>query len=143
MKVNVKLVQGGIAPAYKRDGDADLDCYARIDGGGMTVVPSGARAYIPLGFMIEIPYGYKGIICPRSGNTGAGIDIGMGTIDPSFRGEVKACVINNSSNPFIIDDGDRICQLSIEEAIHIEIEEADELSRTARGEAGFGSSGIK
>lgn len=143
MKVYIRLIDGGKAPSYKRDGDACLDCCARIDGGGMTVIPSGARAYISLGFMIEIPNGYKGKICPRSGNTGAGIDIGLGTLDPNFRGEVKACVINNSPNPFIIDNGDRICQLAIEEAIHIEIEKMDELSKTERGEAGFGSSGVK
>ena len=40
----------------------------------------------------------------------------LGTIDSSYRGEVRACVINNTDGAFDIADGDRICQLAIRRA---------------------------
>ena len=77
----------------------------------------------------------------RSGNSKNGIDIATGTIDTNYRGEVMACVINNSGNDFCIEIGDRICQLAIREAPKVNWNIVHELSETERGENGFGSSG--
>ena len=139
MYVKIKLVKDGTAPAYRREGDACLDCYAR----DFARIVHGQREVVPLGFSLELPVGYEAIVRPRSGLSKEGIDIAIGTIDPNYRGEVMACVINNSGNTFAVAPGDRICQLAIREAPKILWDVVDELSETERGENGFGSSGIK
>lgn len=139
VKVKIKVLEGGMLPEYKRYGDVCMDCYARIS---CTVSP-GERRLIPLGFALELPIGYEAIVRPRSGLTSGGIDNAIGTIDTNYRGEVKACVINNSDEDMIIDSGDRICQLAIREAPTIKWEVVDKLSETERGTNGFGSSGVK
>ncbi len=72
-----------------------------------------------------------------------GIDIAIGTVDTNYRGEVMACVINNTSKDYVIHKGDRICQLAIRKAPIISWKIVEELSDTERGSNGFGSSGIK
>lgn len=137
--VSVKLFENGKMPEYKRNGDACLDCKSR----NCMTIPKGQRALVPLGFAIELPKDYEAIVRPRSGNTKDGIDIGIGTVDETYRGEVMACVINNSDEDFHIEVGDRICQLAIREAPKFDLIEVAELSKTERNESGFGSSGIK
>lgn len=139
VKVKAVVVEGGTLPAYKRFGDACMDCYSRIT---MQIEP-GNRALVPLGFLMELPFGYEGVIRPRSGMTSGEIDEAIGTIDSNYRGEVKGCIINNSSEVLYIEKGDRICQLAIREAPLIKWDVVEELSETERGANGFGSSGVK
>ena len=139
--VRVKLVEGGKLPAYKRDGDACLDCCARLASRSITI-PAHSRCLVNLGFMLEIPYGWEGIIRPRSGLTSIEVDEAIGTIDSNYRGEVKACVINCSDGDFTVNNGDRICQMAIREAPRVNLFVVDELSDTVRGDAGFGSTGV-
>ncbi len=144
MEVKIKLIENGKIPIYKRDGDACLDCFARISGGSIAIPPyekSKARVLVNLGFALELPAGWEAQIRPRSGNSKDGIDITLGTGDPTYRGEYMACIVNNRPEPFVVNDGDRICQLAIREAPHIEFKVVDELSETIRGSNGFGSSG--
>lgn len=138
----IKLINGGKLPEYKRINDSCQDCYARIDCKFITI-PKGIRALIPLGFALELPADYEAIIRPRSGLTSKEIDVAIGTIDENYRGEVMANVINNSDEDFVIKNGDRICQLAIRQAPKVFFEVVEKLSETNRGEAGFGSSGIK
>jgi dUTP pyrophosphatase len=138
-KIKVKLLENGNMPEYKRVGDACLDCKARQS----ITIPKKKRDLVPLGFAIELPEDYEGIIRPRSGNTKDGIDIGIGTIDETYRGEVMACVINDSDEDFFIEAGDRICQLAIREAPKFNLIKVSELTKTERNESGFGSSGKK
>ena len=148
LKVKIKLIEGGKLPEYKREGDVCLDCYARLSE-VETIYPS-ENGKIPLGFVLELPEGYEAVVRPRSGLSSNGIDVSIGTIDINYRGEVCAIVCNNSytvsfigvrGEPFIINNGDRICQLAIRKAPHVEWELVDELSETNRGKNGFGSSG--
>ena len=141
MYVKIKILDGGKIPEYKRKGDACLDCYARIDCKFVTI-PTGTRALIPLGFMLELPADYEAVVRPRSGLTSDYIDIAIGTCDENYRGELRANVINNSGEDFVISNGDRICQLAIREAPKVIFEVVDKLSETNRGNSGFGSSGI-
>ena len=140
MKVKIKKIEGGKLPEYKRDGDVCLDCYARISGSSIEI-PKGARCLVNLGFALELDEGYEAVVRPRSGLSLRGVDEVVGTIDYNYRGEVKACVINNTQSSFTVDDGDRICQLAIRQAPKIEWEIVEELSETERGADGFGSSG--
>ena len=139
VKVKAVVVEGGTLPAYKRDGDACMDCCSRVT----IQIEPGHRALVPLGFLMELPFGYEGVIRPRSGLTSGEIDEAIGTIDSNYRGEVKGCIINNSSEVLYIEKGDRICQLAIREAPLIKWDVVEELSESERGANGFGSSGVK
>jgi dUTP pyrophosphatase len=139
LDVKIKLINGGKLPAYSRDGDVCLDCYARCEN--RIVIEKKERVLIPLGFALELPENYEAIVRPRSGLSLKGIDINIGTIDINFRGEVSACLCNNSGADFTVIKGDRICQLAIREAPSIKWNVVEELSETERGSNGFGSSG--
>jgi dUTP pyrophosphatase len=105
------------------------------------VVFPGERERIPLGFALELPEDYEAIIRPRSGMTSKGIDVAIGTIDSDYRGEVCACVINNTSQRIKINNGDRICQMKIQKSEKFTLVKKDTLSSTVRGNNGFGSTG--
>ena len=141
MKIKMKLFKGGILPVFKTEGAVAADCYANNEDA--ITIPSGKRALVPLGFAMELPNGYEAVIRPRSGLTSKGIDIGIGTIDCDYRGEVKACVINNSDAEFIVPGSFRICQIAIREVPETEFIIVNELSETERGSGGFGHTGVK
>ena len=139
--MKIKLFDGGKVPEYKTKGAACADCYARLPTESITII-KGKRALIPLGFAIELSVGYEAVIRPRSGLSKKEIDGVIGTIDADYRGEVMACLINNSDEDFVIHNLDRICQLKIQKAEQLNFEVVDELSETERGEGGFGSTGV-
>ncbi len=140
MKIRIRLKDNGRMPVYKTPGAACCDCHARLDES--LVVYSHCRSLVPLGFSMELPEGYEAVLRPRSGLTLSGIDIGIGTIDSDYRGEVCACVINNSDDPIVVNNGDRICQMKIQRAEQFEFEQSTYLQDTERGDGGFGSTGI-
>lgn len=142
MDISIKLAEGGKLPQYKTKGASCCDCYARIDNKyGLTIFPHD-RKLVPLGFAIELKEGYEAIIRPRSGLTKDGIDVAIGTIDWDYRGEVCACVINDSENRVKIYSGDRVCQMKIQKAEQFNFVLVDELTETERGINGFGSTGV-
>ena len=141
MDIKIKLVGNGMMPEYKRSGDACLDCHARL-GADRICIPAHSRCLVNLGFCLELPDGWEAVVRPRSGLSASGIDNAIGTIDSSYRGEVRACVINNTDGAFDIADGDRICQLGIRRAEKVNLIQVDELSDTERGASGFGSTGV-
>ena len=140
MRVKVKLIEGGKMPEFKTVGAVCADCYARVET-PCVLFPYG-RTLVPLGFALGLRPGYEAVIRPRSGLSSKGIDVCIGTIDFDYRGEVKACVINNSSRSFEIADGDRICQIAVRKVPAVEFESVETLDDTERGESGFGSTGI-
>ena len=137
-EIKVKLIDGGKMPESKSDGAVCADAYARTVN---HFIKQGERELVPLGFALELPDCYEAIVRPRSGNSKNGIDISIGTIDTDYRGEVMACVVNNSDKDFPIHNGDRICQIAIREVPEINFNVVEELSETERGSKGFGSSG--
>lgn len=141
VEVKVKLMEGGKLPYYSREGDSCLDCCARL-GADSIKIPAKTRCLVNLGFALELPLGWEAVIRPRSGLTKIAVDNGIGTIDYNYRGEVKACVINNTSDDFEIKNGDRICQMKIQRTPKVIFKVVDELSETNRGANGFGSSGM-
>lgn len=142
MLVKIKLIEDGKMPFYATKEAACADCYARITDIEGIKLKAGERCLINLGFALELPERYEAILRPRSGNTKRGIDIGIGTIDSDYRGELKACLINNSKGDFEVHNGDRICQLKIQKAEQWKFEQVDELTTTERGANGFGSTGM-
>ena len=139
-EIKIKLINDGKLPEFKSDGAVCADAYARTVN---HFIKQGERELVPLGFALELPDCYEAIVRPRSGNSKNGIDICIGTIDTDYRGEVMACVENNSDKDFPIHNGDRICQIAIREVPKINFNVVNELSETERGSKGFGSSGLK
>lgn len=142
INVKIKRIENGWLPTYESEGAVGADCHARIDE--KIVLKAGEQVTVPLGFAVEIPEGYEMQIRARSGNArkhGIGVVNGVGTIDSDYRGEVCTILINHSENDFEINPGDRIAQAVIAPVIQAKWAEVDELSETARGEGGFGSTG--
>ncbi|WP_319825689.1 dUTP diphosphatase [Thalassovita sp.] len=134
-------------PAYETPGAAGADLRANFDTeqrvDGVTLSP-GARALIPTGLRLEIPLGYEVQIRPRSGlalKHGITLPNAPGTIDSDYRGPLGVIVMNAGQEPFHIQHGDRIAQMIVAPVIQAGFEMADELTETARGEGGFGSTG--
>jgi dUTP pyrophosphatase len=125
-------------PSYGSDGAAGLDLSATHD---YRLYP-GQRAMLTTGFAWHIWPGYVGMIRPRSGLAAKhGIDVLAGVIDSDFRGEVRVILINHGDAPIHIKAGDRIAQMVIQEYARMNPVEVEELTDTARGDGGFGSTG--
>lgn len=130
-------------PQYATSGAAGIDLRAWLPGGSVTLAPL-ARAVIPTGIRMEIPEGWECQIRPRSGLAASrGITVlnSPGTIDSDYRGEVGVILVNLSSEPFTVENGERICQMVFAPAPQVRLIPADTLSSTERGEGGFGHSG--
>lgn len=139
MEIKIKLLNNGIVPAYSREGDACLDCYAAED----VFFRYGETKKVRLGFALELPKGYEAQIRPRSGLSLKGVQVQLGTIDSNYRGEVNAIIhYVGSLEPFEIVKGVRIAQMKIEKVEPVSFVEVTELNESNRGQDGFGSSGM-
>jgi dUTP pyrophosphatase len=129
-------------PEYKSDGAAGMDLVAAIDA--PIAIEPRARVAVGTGLALAIPHGYEGQVRPRSGlarEHGLTVVNAPGTIDADYRGEVVVLLVNLGERAVTITSGQRIAQLVIAPVAHATIEIADELSATARGAGGFGSTG--
>ena len=140
-----RLAHGAGLPLPERasPGSSGLDLRAAIEA--EQVLDPGARALIPTALVLELPAGWEGQVRPRSGlaaRHGVSLLNTPGTVDSDFRGEIKVLLVNLGAEPFTLRRGDRIAQLVIAPVARVVLEAADRLSTTARGEGGFGSSGI-
>ena len=148
MKVEIRRLphgQGLDLPFYATSGAAGLDVLAALPAGAKLVLEPGARDIVPTGFALSLPPGFEGQMRPRSGlalEHGVTILNAPGTIDSDYRGEVKAILVNLGPRPFEILRGMRIAQLVIAPVARIELVESAELTETARGAGGFGSTGV-
>ena len=142
--MNVRIItKPGQLPAYETEGSAGMDLRAYLDA-PVTLAPM-ERALIPTGIFLEIPRGYEAQVRARSGlavKHGIGLVNGIGTIDSDYRGEVKVALINWGSEPFTIENGDRIAQLVIAAYERVTWEQTDTLEETERGAGGFGHTGV-
>lgn len=130
-------------PDYSTEHSAGMDLKANIDD-DITLLPL-QRVIVPTGIFLQIPDGFEAQIRPRSGlSIKYGITVlnSPGTIDADYRGEIKVILINLSDQPFIIKDGERICQMVIAQYQRSKLIGVDELDETVRGEGGFGHTGI-
>lgn len=123
----------------KKDGDQGWDIRA-TEG---YILDPGERKLIGTSLYLELPEGLYADVRPRSGLSAKGIDVCLGLIDSSYRGEVKVCIVNNSDKKFRIIPDSRIAQIVFGQEILLDPVKVDEISSdTHRGEKGFGSSGI-
>lgn len=132
-----------------------LPQYATVDSAGMdlrayikepiTIKPL-ERVLVSTGLYIELPQGYEAQIRPRSGlafKHGLTVLNSPGTIDADYRGEIGVILINLSDQEFVIQDGERICQMIIAPYTRANLMEVKELTDTDRGDGGFGHTGKK
>ncbi|XP_019869645.1 deoxyuridine 5'-triphosphate nucleotidohydrolase isoform X2 [Aethina tumida] len=107
------------------------------------VVPAKGKEIIDTGIKIQLPEGCYGRIAPRSGLAAKNfIDVGAGVVDEDYRGILKVVLFNHGDNDFAVQPGDRIAQLICEKIYYPKLVEVKELTDTARGEGGFGSTGV-
>ncbi len=142
--MNVRIINKSrhTLPEYATEYSAGLDLKANIDT-DITLQPL-ERALIPTGLYIELPQGYEAQIRPRSGlalKHGLTVLNSPGTIDADYRGEIRVILVNLSNDPFVIKDGERICQMVVAPHARVEWTETDNLDETVRGAGGFGHTG--
>jgi dUTP pyrophosphatase len=141
LTIKMQKVSEVPTPAYAHKGDAGVDLYASVD----TTLQPMDRKLVPTGLKLEIPYGYEGQVRPKSGlaiNHGISHANAVGTIDSSYRGEIKVPLINLSSEAYKVEKGKKIGQLVIAKVEEAVFEESEQLSETTRNDKGFGSTGL-
>ncbi|MGB1932699.1 MAG: dUTP diphosphatase [Flavobacteriales bacterium] len=129
-------------PQYETIASAGMDVRANIDQ-AITLAPLG-RSLVKTGLFVEIPIGYEIQVRPRSGlafKKGITVLNSPGTIDADYRGEIGVLLVNLSSEPFVIEDGERIAQLVLASHEQASWQEVEILGDTDRGQGGFGSTG--
>ncbi|MFM1931050.1 MAG: dUTP diphosphatase [Bacteroidota bacterium] len=144
--MEVKIINKGSHPLphYETLLSAGMDLRANL-ASVITLRPL-QRALIPTGLFIALPEGMEAQIRPRSGmayKKGITVLNSPGTIDADYRGEIGVLLVNLSDTDVVIEDGERIAQMVIAKHERIAWTEVEELSETARGAGGFGSTGIK
>lgn len=128
-------------PTFAYPGDVAFDLQSRIS----TKVMINDITGIPTGIKIELPIRYEALIRPRSGlalKRGITVFNSPGSIDSEYRGEIIAIIANFSKSDFIINKGDRICQMAIRPVPQINLIQVDKVRPTIRDGKGFGSSGV-
>ena len=141
--IHVKLLhKGALLPTYGSGEAAGADLYACLES-DITVEP-GKTAFVPTGIALEVPAGCAGLIYARSG-LACKRDLApankVGVIDSDYRGEIIVALHNHGNEPRTISGGERIAQMVITPVLTPAYEWAEELSDTARGAGGFGSTG--
>jgi dUTP pyrophosphatase len=142
MKIRIVNKSKHELPEYSTLLSAGMDLKANLDQ--PKILSPGERTMVPTGLFMELPRGYEAQIRPRSGlaiKKGITVLNTPGTIDADYRGEIGIILINLSDEEFIIQDGERICQMIISKHEKIEWEETDSLNKTVRGSGGFGHTG--
>ena len=131
-------------PAYATPQAAGMDLRTNLSE-PVTLAP-GERKLIPTGLRVALPEGYEMQLRPRSGlalKHGITLLNSPGTIDADYRGEIGVIVINLGNEPFVINHGERICQMVVARYSHVSWQQVSELDDTERSAGGFGHTGTK
>ena len=142
MKVQIVNKSHHPLPRYQTVMSAGMDINAYLSE-PLEIKPM-ERKLIPTGLFIALPKGYEAQLRPRSGlaiKHGITLLNTPGTIDADYRGEIGVILINLSTETFVVNDGERICQMVITSHDQVVWELQDSLSETARGAGGFGHTG--
>ncbi|HBG58098.1 dUTP diphosphatase [Proteiniphilum sp. UBA1028] len=144
MKIKIVNSSRHPLPEYATAFAAGMDLRANVSQ--PVVLKPLERALVPTGIYIELPIGFEAQIRPRSGlaiKHGIGIVNAPGTIDADYRGEIRVILVNLSNEEYVVNDGERICQMVIAQHAMVEWEQVDSLEETERGAGGFGHTGKK
>jgi dUTP pyrophosphatase len=140
-----KVRDGATIPEFQTSGAAGVDLHACISHS--TIIAPGETVLIPTGLAMAIPFGWTGLIMPRSGlGHKHGIVLGnlIGVIDSDYRGEIQVSIWNRSNETYKVNPNDRIAQMCFLPLARVDgFTEVDSLSNdTTRNSAGFGTTGI-
>ncbi len=130
-------------PAYATADSAGMDLLAAV-AEAVTLAP-GERRLIPTGIAIALPPGTEAQVRPRSGlalKHGITVLNAPGTIDADYRGEVGVILMNLGDQPFVVERGSRVAQMVVAPYARVAWTASDDLEASARGEGGFGSTGL-
>ena len=144
MQIKVINTSEHSLPAYETIASAGVDL--RANNSEPIILNPLERTLVKTGLFLEIPIGYEAQVRPRSGlalKKGITVLNSPGTVDADYRGEVGVILINLSNEDFVIEYGERIAQLVFFFVSQAEWLSVEVLSDTARGEGGFGSTGVK
>jgi dUTP pyrophosphatase len=144
MQVKIVNKSSNELPAYSTEMSAGMDLRAYLKE--PVVLKTLERKLIPTGLFIELPQGFEAQIRPRSGlalKKGITVLNTPGTIDADYRGEIGIILINLSQENFVIESGERICQMVIAAHETVKWSLVEELDETDRGAGGFGHTGKK
>ncbi len=144
MNINIINKSPHELPNYETNASAGMDLRANLETA--VVLKPLERVIIKTGLFIELPIGIEAQVRPRSGlaaKKGVTVLNAPGTIDADYRGEIGVILVNLSNKDFTIENGERIAQLIIAKHERAEWNKVEVLSETARGEGGFGSTGVK
>ncbi len=138
MKVK-KLHPAALLPrrAHPTDSGADLFALER------TVLPPRAVTNVHTGIAVELPENTSGVIWGKSSVESKGVKTMAGLVDAPYRGELIVCMYNLNDKEFVFEAGQKVAQLAVLPTLYPAFEEADQLTDTARGSGGFGSTGSK
>jgi dUTP pyrophosphatase len=142
--VNIINRSSNLLPEYATAGSSGMDIRANLLE-PVNLQPL-ERQLIPTGLFIELPNGYEAQVRPRSGlalKQGITCLNSPGTVDADYRGELKVILINLSNTVQLINHGDRIAQIVFAKIEKVELILSNQLNESARGEGGFGHTGIK
>ena len=143
MKVQIINKSKHQLPACATIQSAGMDLRANLDQ-PITLAPM-QRCLVPTGLYMALPIGFEAQVRPRSGlaiKKGITVLNSPGTIDADYRGEVCVILVNLSTEPFVIEDGERIAQMVIARHEQVAWEEVEVLDDTERGAGGFGHTGV-
>lgn len=144
MKIKIVNTSHHDLPQYATTQSAGMDLRANLES-PVELAPM-QRCLIPTGLRIALPAGFEAQVRPRSGlalKKGITVLNSPGTIDADYRGEIGVILVNLSSEPFVVNDGERIAQMVIARHEQAEWDLVDVLDETVRGDGGFGHSGVK
>ena len=139
-----KLDSRAVAPAYGSAAAAGADLYAVTDA--PITIGAGQTVLVHTGLAVEIPDGFVGLVCARSGlatKQGLAPANKVGVIDADYRGEVMVALHNHSDKAATVEPYERIAQLLVMPYITADFCECDSLDETVRGAGGFGSTGTR
>ncbi len=144
--IEVKIVNssGNPLPDYSTPSSAGMDLRANLDQ--PVTLKSLERKLIPTGLYLELPEGFEAQIRPRSGlalKRGITVLNTPGTIDADYRGEIGIILVNLSGEEFVVENGERICQMVINKVETIQWNQVGSLDESERGAGGFGHTGTK
>ena len=144
MKVKIVNSSGNPLPDYSTSSSAGMDLRANLEQ--EVILKPLERKLIPTGLFMELPEGFEAQIRPSSGlalKKGISVLNTPGTIDADYRGEIGIILVNLSDEEFVVENGERICQMVINKVETIQWSKVESLDESERGEGGFGHTGTK
>lgn len=131
-------------PKYETPGSTGMDVMAKID----VEIPAGETKIVPTGLFVELPFGSEILVFPRSGmsaKTGMRIANSVGKVDSDYRGEIGVIMWNTSNVHYHVKKGEKIAQITVYQPPRFTwtvVQSKEALSKTDRGEGGFGSTNV-